>query len=85
MRDTNALSNLAQQWEDWPGLSAVSPNQKHQQQSMEYGLKLTPEDDYEERYDALEADIYTDETTTFTPIIKTTTKQGLDIKENTGT
>ena len=52
---------------------------------MGYGLKLTPEDDYEERYDALEADIYTDETTTFTPITRTTTKQGLDIKENTGT
>ena len=43
MRDTNALSNLAQQWEDWPGKSALSPNHKNQQQSMEYGLiQLAP-------------------------------------------
>ena len=52
---------------------------------MEYGLKLPPEDDYEVRYDALEADINTDEPTTVTPITTTTTKQGQDIKENTGT
>ena len=52
---------------------------------MGYGLKLTPEDDYEERYDALEADISTDETTTVTPMTTRTTKKGQDIKENTGT
>ena len=52
---------------------------------MEYGLKLPPEDDYEVRYDALEADINTDEPTAVTPITTTSTKQNQDIKETTGT
>ena len=52
---------------------------------MEYGFKPQSEDDYEVRYDALEADINTDEPTTVTPITTTTTKQGQDIKESTGT
>ena len=84
-QDVSALSNFAQQWEDWPGKSAVIPNHKNQQQSMAYGLKLPPEDDYEVRYDALEVDINTDEPTTVTPITTTGTKQDQDIKENTGT
>ena len=85
MRDTNALSNLAQQWEDWPGLSAVSPYQKHQQQSMEYGLKLSSRDYYAVGYEGLEADINIDEPTTVTLITTTSTKQNQDIKKNTGT
>ena len=52
---------------------------------MEYGSKLSLEDDYEVRYDTLEADINTDDTTTATQITTTSTKQDQDIKENTGT
>ena len=52
---------------------------------MEYGLKLPPEDDYEVRYDTLEDDINTDDTTTATQITTTSTKQDQYIKENTGT
>ena len=52
---------------------------------MEYGSKLSPEDDYEVRYDTLEADINTDDTTTATQITTTSTKQDQYIKENTGT
>ena len=84
-QDIRALSNLAQQWEDWPGKSAASPNHKNQQQSMEYGSKLSLEDDYEVRYDTLEANINTDDTTTATQITTTSTKEDHDIKENTGT
>ena len=52
---------------------------------MEDGLKLLSGDDYEVRYDGLEADINIDEPTTVTPITTTSTKQDQDIKENTGT
>ena len=84
-QDMRALSNLAQQWDNWPGKSAVSPNHKNQQKFLKYRLKLPPEYDHEVRFDALEVDINTDEATTITPITKTSTKQDQDIKENTGT
>ena len=52
---------------------------------MEYGSKLSPEDDYEVRNDTLEADKNTDDTTTAKQIATTSTKQDQYIKENTGT
>ena len=51
---------------------------------MEYGLKLPPEDDYEVRYGALQADIDTDEPTTVTSVTPASTEQDQNIKENTG-
>ena len=63
----------------------MSPNHKNQHQSIEYDLKVPSEDDGEVRYDALEADINTDEPMTVTPITTTSTKQDQYIKENTST
>ena len=52
---------------------------------MEYGSEVSSEYDYEVRYDALEANINTDKSSTATQITMTSTKQDQDIKENTGT